>query len=156
MTELEVRTAAVEDADELAAVYRSAYWENHELGIPAKAGSATTEIVADWIRDYHVLVAEQDGEIVAGIRLESTGPTHTTVGRFGVREDRKGEGIGSQLLERAESTARDRGDETVRLTTPPEHPFLVEFYRERGYEKTGEHPLDYRDYDEIVMEKSLE
>lgn len=156
MTEPQVRPADLDDAEELAAAYRSAYAENERLGFPAKAGSATEADVAAWVSDHLVLVAEIDGEVVGGVRIEETDPDRAKVSRLGVRADRKGEGIGSRLLERAEAAARDRGHATVWLTTPPEHPHLPDFYRSRGYEETGQYPLENRDYDEIVLETSLE
>lgn len=152
----EIRPADPGDAGALAAIYRSAYAENERLGFPASAGSATEAEVAGWIREHRVLVAEIDGEVVGGVRIEATDPDRAKVSRLGVRADRKGEGIGSRLLERAEATARERGRERVWLTTPPGHPHLPEFYRSRGYEETGPYPLETRDYDEVVLEKSLE
>lgn len=156
MTEPRVRPAAVEDAGALAAVYRSAYAENERLGFSANAGSATAEVVARWIEDATVLVAAADGEVVGGVRIEATDPGRAKVSRLGVRADRKGEGIGSRLLARAEATARERGFDRVWLTTPPGHPHLPAFYRSRGDEETGPYPLENRDYDEIVLEKPLE
>lgn len=111
--ELQVRPADLDDAGALAAVYRSAYAENERLGFPAKAGSATEVDVAGWIRDHLVLVAEVRGEVVGGVGVEATDPDRAKVGRFAVREDRKGEDIGSRLLEHAEAAVRDRGYATV-------------------------------------------
>lgn len=155
MTDVSIRPATVEDADALAAVYRSAYRANRELGFPAAAGSATADTVASWIREYRVHVAERGGDLGGGVRVERTGPDRVKVGRFGVREADKGEGIGTALLEHVEDRARARGDAAVWLTTPGEHPTLPDFYRRRGYVETGDYPLDHRDYDEIVMEKHL-
>lgn len=156
MDDLEIRPAEPDEAAALAEVYRSAYAANERLGFTASAGSATETEVAEWIREHRVLVAEADGEVVGGVRIEATDPDRAKVSRLGVREDRKGEGIGSRLLERAETWARDRGCATVWLTTPPEHPHLPDFYRDRGYEVTGPYPLENRDYDEVVLEKALE
>lgn len=155
MTEPQIRPADPDDADALAAVYRSAYAENERLGFPASAGSATAEEVAEWIDEDTVLVAAVDGDPVGGVRIERSDPDRAKVSRLGVHAERKGEGIGSRLLERAEETAREWGCDTVRLTTPPEHPHLPAFYRSRGYEVTGPYPLETRDYDEVVMEKTL-
>ncbi|MFC4447911.1 GNAT family N-acetyltransferase [Halorussus aquaticus] len=156
MTDPQVRRASAEDAEPLAQVYRSAYRENRRLGFPAKAESATSDEVATWIRESEVFVAEVEGDLVGGVRLEATDPDRTKLSRLGVRESRKGEGVGRELLDRAERAVRDRGYATVWLTTPEDHPFLPDLYRRRGYEKTGEYPLDYRDYDEVVMEKRVE
>lgn len=150
-----IRQATVEDATSLAAVYRSAYRENRELGFPAKAGSVTPPTVADWIRESRIYAARTGGEIVGGVRLELTENDRAKLSRLGVHEDCKGEGIGSELLDHAEKQAHERGYAAIWLTTPGEHPCLPAFYRRRGYEKTGEYPLEAREYDEIVMEKQL-
>lgn len=152
---LRVRRAEPSDAEPLAAVYRSAYRENRRLGFPAKAESVTSTTVAGWIEEHLLLVAAIEEEVVAGVRLEQTTPERAKLSRLGVHADWKGNGIGSRLLEFAESTARDQGYKTIWLTTPDEHPYLPQFYRVRGYETTGDYPLEYRDYDEILMEKNL-
>lgn len=113
----------------------------------------TSTTVTDWIRERRVYVAEIDDEIVGGVRLETTGTDRIKLSRLGVHEDHKGEGIGSELLNHAEKRARNRGYASIHLTTPAEHPYLPAFYRHRGYQKTGEYSLEYREYDEIVMEK---
>lgn len=155
MDDLQIRRATAEDAETLAKVYRSAYRENRELGFPAKAGSATSGDVSDWIRENRVYVAEIEGGVVGGVRLEVTDPDRVQLSRLGVHESWKGESVGSSLLDYAEKEVRDWGYATIWLTTPGEHPYLPEFYRRRGYEETGAYPLDYRDYDEIVLEKRL-
>lgn len=155
MPGIRIRPARPDDAEALAATYRDAYQQSRELGFPMKAGSATAQQVAEWIRDDHVLVAVDDEELVGGARLSHPEPSVTKVSRVGVRESRKGEGIGSRLLAAAEEAARERGDERARLTTPEEHPFLVEFYESRGYEIVGDYPLDFREYDEVILEKAL-
>lgn len=151
----EIRQATVEDASSLAAVYRSAYQENRELGFPASAGSVSPGTVAGWIRENQLSVATIGGEIVGCVRLELPATDRAKLSRFGVHEHCKGEGIGSALLDHAEKQARGRGYGTIWLTTPGEHPHLPAFYRRRGYEKTGDYPLESRAYDEIVMEKRL-
>lgn len=155
MEEIDIHSAAAGDAAALAAVYRSAYRENRELGFPAKAGSATTEVVAEWIRAHRVYVATVESEIVGGVRLEEPDAERIKLSRLGVHADWKGRGIGTRLIAYAESVARREGYRTIWLTTPGEHPFLPEFYRSHGYEQTGDFPVEYREYDEVIMEKDL-
>lgn len=149
-----VREARLEDAPALAATYRRAYAENRRLGFPARAESATAETVREWIREHRVDVAAAEGAVVGGVRLAGT-EEGAKLSRLAVHPDRQGEGIGGRLLQRAEATAREWGCAVVRLTTPPEHPTLPAFYRAQGYEEVGPYPLEYRDYDEVVMEKRL-
>ncbi len=51
-----------------------------------------------------------------------------------VREDYRGHGIGTGLLERAESLLADRGVEHVRLEILAANEAAEAFYRERGYD----------------------
>lgn len=155
MEELTIRRAEAEDAAALASVYRSAYRENRALGFPAKAESATESTVGSWIEQHRVYVATVDGDVVAGVRLEQTDDTRVKLSRLGVHEGWKRQGIGGELLDYVEVAVRNKGYRTIWLTTPGEHPFLPAFYRSRGYEKTGDYPLEYRDYDEIRLEKQL-
>ena len=155
MSDCQIRRATVADAAALARAYRSAYRENRELGFPAKAESATEAEVAEWIREHRVYVATVEGDVVGGVRLEATDDDRAKLSRLGVRGEWKGEGIGSRLLDRAERAVRECDRTTIWLTTPEEHPHLPEFYRSRGYEATEPYPLDFREYDEIVMEKRI-
>lgn len=151
-----VREATEADVDELLTVYHSAYRENRELGFPMKAENATAADVKSWMAEERLLVAEIDGTVVGAVRIERTDETSLKLSRLGVHDDWKGHGIGSRLLEQVESFASESANGRIWLTTPPDHPYLPELYRKRGYVETGVSPLDYRDYDEIVMEKELE
>lgn len=155
MSSVEIRSADKSDAEELAAVYRNAYQVNRELGFPMKAESASKTEVSTWIREYWVYVVVVNSDIAGGVRLAETDPHRVKLSRLGVHEQQRGEGIGSRLLEYAESSMRNRGYRTLWLTTPVEHPYLPAFYRERGFEKTGPYPLEYRSYDEVIMEKQI-
>jgi predicted N-acetyltransferase YhbS len=155
VTDVRVREATTDDADPLATVLRSAYRENRDLGFPMKGESVSGSEVADWIREHRVYVAETGGEVVGGVRVAETDPDRVKLSRLGVREDWKGEGVGSRLLAHAEDAARERGYATIWLTTPPEHPHLPAFYRRGGYEESEPWPLEFRDYDEVVMKKPL-
>ena len=155
MTDVVIREATVADTDALAAVYRSAYSENQRLGFPTKAASATVETVEKWLRDDELFVAQVNDEIVGGVRLKQTDEDRVKLSRLAIHEAWKGNGIGSELLDHAEMTAQERGFQTIWLTTPEQHPYLADLYRDRGYEKTAPYPLEYRNYDEVVMEKRL-
>lgn len=155
MASPDIRGATPGDADPLASLYREAYRENRALGFPAKAESATTEDVASWIDDHRVYVAVEGTLLLGAVRVEETDPGRVKLSRLAVREDRQEEGIWSSLVEHVEETARDEGYDVVWLTTPEEHPYLPGFYRARGFEVTGAYPLEYRDYEEVVMEQRL-
>lgn len=156
MNEPNIRRANHEDIEQLVAVYRSAYRENRELGFPAKAELATADDIHDWLDTGRVFVAEMDDHVVGAVRIEEKSPERVKVSRLGVHEDWKDNGIGSTLLDHVEELARAEDFGAVWLTTPEDHPYLRSLYRDRGYRKTGDYPLEYREYDEIVMEKLLD
>lgn len=155
MAQVDIQRADTDDAGGLAAVYRSAYQENRKVGFPVNAESATPETISEWLSEYRVYAAKVDEQLAGGVRLKETEPGRLKLSRLGVHEEWKGNGIGSKLLEHAESVGRKEGYATIWLTTPGEHPYLPSFYRSRGYEKAGTYPLEDYEYDEIVMEKTL-
>ena len=156
MSDPSIRTASVGDAGRLTSVYHSAYAQNRALGFPAKAESVERATVEEWIRSDTVLVATEAETIVGGVRLEGTTAGRVKLSRLAVHEDWKENGIGSRLLDRAEAWARESGHEEVWLTTPEEHPLLLDLYRGRGYAKRGGYPLEYRDYDELRLAKRID
>lgn len=151
-----IRRASSEDVDSLVRVYRSAYQENRELGFPAKAESVTADEIANWLDQSRLYVAERTDRVIGGVRTEATDPNRLQISRLGVHERWKGDGVGSALLDHVETVARREGFEATWLTTPEDHPYLPDLYRDRGYKRIDEYPLDYRDYDEIRMQKPLE
>ncbi|MFC3957098.1 GNAT family N-acetyltransferase [Halovivax cerinus] len=150
-----IREASSDDAERLAAVYRNAYAENRELGFPASAESVTSTMVRAWIDEKAVIVAAAEDTVVGGLRLAATTPDRVEVSRLGVAPDWKRRGIGSKLLAAAEAAVAAGSAETIWLTIPEDHPYLPAFYRDHGYERTEEASLDDREYDEVVMEKSV-
>ena len=150
-----VRAAEPDDAERFAAVCRNAYADTAALGFPMKGAETTTEEAATWIERDRVLVAERDGEVIGGVRLSTETGEAIKLGRLAVHETANGGGIGTALLDRAEAVAAEAGHDAIRLTTPPDHPFLADLYRDRGYQNVGDHPLDYREYDEILLEKRV-
>lgn len=138
---MRIRRAEHEDVEALAEVYRSAYRETRDLSFPMKAAEATAEEVRHWMDEGRLLVAVSSDEIIGAVRLEATDDRFLKVSRLAVHQERRGEGIGSRLMDAAESIARGECFDGVRLTTPPDHPYLPAFYRKRGYERVGEYPL---------------
>lgn len=97
-------------------------------------------------RDLGVYLEDADGENIGGL----IGKTHGNwlfVKYLWVREDRRGESIGSGLLKQAEDTAKERGCKYVFLDT-----FSFQapaFYEKYGYENVftlEEYPLTGKRY----------
>lgn len=71
-----------------------------------------------------------------------------------VRDDQRGSGLGTKLLEAAEAEIRNRGCDRVALST---HSFQAQgFYARFGYQECGRTPGYPRGYDDIHMVKLLD
>jgi predicted N-acetyltransferase YhbS len=149
-----VRPATNIDAEPIAVVYADAYQENRRLGFPASAESVTAAEVAGWIDRDAMWVAQVRGEVVGAVRLrvERGDPT---LCRLGVITRMKGQGIGSLLIEVAETAASRRGFAGVYLSVAAEHPFLPGLYARKGYIVVGPKLPPNARYHEVIMRKDL-
>lgn len=66
---------------------------------------------------------------------------------FAVSPDQQGSGLGSRLMVWAENWVRSQwGVRSIKMTVIRQRSELIEFYRRRGYEPTGEtEPFPYDD-----------
>jgi GNAT superfamily N-acetyltransferase len=78
------------------------------------------------------LVAEIDGRIVGVVQT-----VFNTVNALYVEADRRGRGIGSQLLSAAEAALRDKGVNTMRVRVAKGFPRIVAFYERQGWRVSG-------------------
>jgi len=104
--------------------------------------------------DSVTFVAEADGEVVA---YASGVPSDDgyTLGSLYVRPDRQGEGVGSRLLARVETAARDTGYDAVDLVVMAENDDSIAFYEAHGYERVDDHYDEMLDADGYVYEKEF-
>jgi len=116
------------------------------------------EAAAARMRTGGFLIGEQAGEPVACAYIEQRGPR----GHFGllaVHPDRKGNGLGSELIAAIESRFRDRGCVAVDIRVVSLRAELPPFYRKLGYVETGIEPFDdpraFQDCHFIRMSKPL-
>jgi ribosomal protein S18 acetylase RimI-like enzyme len=84
-----------------------------------------------------VLVGELDGRIVGRITVTTTA-RQADISGFVVSEVSRRQGIGTTLIEAAETEARRRGCTEVRLSVAKENPNALALYLRRGYERVGE------------------
>lgn len=154
MTELTLRGATSED---LAAVERLVHAAYRDPGQPGWTTEATilggqrtdASMLVELLDDKAVrlVVATEAGRIVAcGALRHAPGDTVATFGLFAVDPARQGNRIGGQLLSHVEDLAAAGGATRLRLEVIHTRHELLEWYRCRDYEPTGETaPFPYGD-----------
>ena len=129
---MEIRTLTADEERERAVPIMQQLWTDRDR----------EEIMA-WTGadDYHLFGAFDDGTLVgvAGVRIDDFlhHQRHAWLYDFVVDESRRGEGIGTALLEHVESWALDHDCESVALASPLDGEDVHEYYRKRGFEKWG-------------------
>jgi ribosomal protein S18 acetylase RimI-like enzyme len=104
-----------------------------------------------------VVVAETDGKIAGYVLVLY--PPRSKLARLysiAVAPHNAGGGIGTLLLEAAESAARRRGRHTMRLEVHEHNGRAISRYKKSGYRLFGKHPAYYDDRgDALRFEKPL-
>ncbi len=80
------------------------------------------------------------------------------IGRFYLRNDYYGQGLGDRLMEHCLQTVREAGYTTVWLAVWPENTRAVRFYQRWGFSVTGYYPFYHGDVvaQDWLMQKELE
>ncbi|WP_394939373.1 ribosomal protein S18-alanine N-acetyltransferase [Psychromicrobium sp. YIM B11713] len=103
----------------------------------------------------HYLVVERQGQIVGYAGLMCVPPT-ADVQTIGVRPELEGQGIGSELLSRLISEARDRGAADLLLEVREDNPRAQQLYQRFGFRHIHTRPRYYRGgVDALIMQLSL-
>lgn len=152
MTRTAFRTAGPADVPALVDLVESAYrGDRSRAGWTYEADllggqRIDAPMVEDAIRDSLVLVAEEDGRLVACCQLERRAD-HVYFGMFAVAPPRQGGGLGRAVLAEAERYVRDEwGAGELRMTVIVQREDLIGWYVRRGYTRTGElSPFPYGD-----------
>ncbi|WP_123533902.1 GNAT family N-acetyltransferase [Halosimplex salinum] len=97
------------------------------------------------------LVATAGGEPVGAARLREVDPGVGKVERVAVVDERRGEGIGRDLMDTLEATAADRGIDRLIMHAQTH---VEAFYRRLGYETTSD-VFEEAGIDHVEMEKTL-
>ena len=128
---LRVRDARPEDAEEIHALLHAAYQDREDASESGRPLTDSVERVRADIEEGLVLVAEDaGGRLVASVMLRRV----ANIRRLAVAPERKGEGLGGEMLEAAIERAQREGMSVAMLDTIPTHPWLPDFYRKHGFE----------------------
>jgi ribosomal protein S18 acetylase RimI-like enzyme len=149
-----VRKAIQEDIPALNALFHQVD-RHHSDGLPdyfqpTQRPVRSPDYLLGLINDRNVglFVAELEAELAGFVHVEiRSAPAFAVfvqrlfgvVDNIGIRRDFRRKGIGSALMQAAESWAKDRGAQTIELNVYAFNQSAIDFYRALGYE-----PLSYR------------
>lgn len=149
------RFAGPDDVDTVVDLVESAYrgerstagWtsEDHLLGGQRVDRAMVAEILD--APDREVLVLESGDGVVACCELTRPDADGTAgLGMFAVSPTLQAGGLGRRVLDEAARLAGDWGARGIELTVIEQREALIDWYRRRGYEPTGERkPFPYGD-----------
>jgi GNAT superfamily N-acetyltransferase len=138
-------------------------YDDAESGMWKRKGTRTNPAeVERLLRAQALILAEIDGPLVGAVNVNLM---RDGVGEFGMLVadlNRRGTGIGSALVDRAENWARDRACHTMRLElltprnwTHPSKEFLKKWYSRIGYKPQATEPFEIL-HPELVSELATE
>lgn len=136
---MEIRPAVASDVPAIVAMLADDPLgaKREQPGSPVYA-EAFADIVADPRQSLVVAVAP-GGEVVGTLQLtfipglSRMGATRALIEAVRVRSDRRGDGLGADLISWAISTARERGAAMVQLTTDASRKDAHRFYERLGF-----------------------
>lgn len=116
-----------------------------ELGYPGSTVEQVRQRLAMWAREKTslALVAERNGQVLGAVAVTAI-PYLEHEGRWGrivalvVSPARRGQGIGRQLVERAEKAAGELGCITMEVTSARSRTESHPFYQNLGYQDWGD------------------
>lgn len=138
-----IERATLADLDALVEAWVTLATEQRDHGSHVRAESnreAMRESLSQSIVVDDVLVARSDGEIVGFVTLQvergrlEQDVTRGIVPYLFVAPDRRGEGIGAELLDMAESRLVEQGADVVSLEVMADNEAARRFYRRHGYD----------------------
>ncbi len=92
-----------------------------------------------WGKSYYIIT--NDGKAMVGLSINDEHPEAGYVHSLIVLESERQKGIGTKMLEKAESIARDLNLEQIYLQAR-KGTFVVDWYRRHGFEIYDENPED--------------
>lgn len=144
---MNIRKADIKDVYDIKRLYRQLIARLAELAPLYRIDAEQDE---DFIKDAvsgcgsDILVAEENGAILAFALLESREPRHAGAARrkhaflmdICVDEEQRGRGIGSALLAASEEWAREKGLEYIELNVLEANSAAWRLYERNGFKKT--------------------
>jgi GNAT superfamily N-acetyltransferase len=146
----------------LSALINEVY-DDAEAGMWRRKGTRTNPSeVERLLRDQALILAEIDGVLVGSVNVKLMNGGVGELGMLVADLNHRGNGIGSALVERAESWARNMGCHTMRLElltprnwTHPSKEFLKMWYARIGYRPQATEPFEML-HPELVPELATE
>ena len=119
------------------------YLHLHETAVPEDS-PALRETWEEILRleDHHLLVAEEEGEIVSSCvcvvvpNLSRGVRPYALIENVVTRADRRGQGFATRCLDRAREIAREKNCYKMMLLTGAKDPETLAFYERAGYNRT--------------------
>lgn len=142
---MQFRIATTADTAILDGFVNSAY-----RGESSKKGWTTEADLLDGIRTSEdalkkmiqnpsavILIAEENSAVKGCVYLEHKGDA-LYLGMLTVKPEQQGQGLGAQLMQKAEERARDLGCRKIQMTVITARDSLIAYYKRKGYRDTGE------------------
>lgn len=101
---------------------------------------------------FHLLLTDHEGKSAGAGRLQYNSPMQGQIRSMAIREDLRGSGWGSRILERLEQEALSKGCTEIILDA---REGAVQFYLNAGYEITGDSYLLFGIIPHKAMRKEL-
>jgi GNAT superfamily N-acetyltransferase len=163
---LEIRPLAASDSLEaLTRLLHDAYAPLAAIGLNYTAADQSVEVTAERVSAGACFVAVSEGRVVGTVSVDHPkgNPACPYLGRphvagasqFAVAPSHQKRGIGSRLLEKAESWASANGYAELVLDTAEPARHLVALYERKGYRQVGFVQWEGKRYRSVLMAKSL-
>jgi ribosomal protein S18 acetylase RimI-like enzyme len=125
-------------------------------------------VIGSDLRNKNLFGLKMDGQVIAAVVLDSKQSSKYAVlqwsdiqgqsaciHRLAVHPEYQGHGLGKQLLQFAESLARQQGNSSIRLDVYTGNPGAVSMYNRAGYRQVGEIVFPFRKVPYMCFEKLL-
>ena len=151
-----IRLATAEDVQAVAMVLQQAFIEYQALYTP-EGYSATTpsaDLMCQRLNEGPTWVAVSEGAIVGTVSAVLKG-AGVYVRSMAILPGRRGQGLGQQLLQMAESFAQEKNAQYMFLSTTPFLDRAIRLYERYGFERNADGPHDLFGTPLFTMRKQL-